>query len=101
MTLDWDRIRQRRLYLASPLYGNQLHFGFHRSVCQLMNLAAKHGVFVGEKCIGCDSLVPRARNVLTHYFLDSDCTDLLYIDADISFAAEDALSLLDSDLPIL
>ena len=36
-----------------------------------------------------DPSVERARNILTANFLESDCTHILFVDADIGFSAED------------
>jgi hypothetical protein len=81
--------------LASPLYGNSLLYGYHTSVLSLALSCQRSGVKLGVKYVGCDSLVPRARNRLVAFFLrDPDATDLLFIDSDISFTAEDALSVL-------
>lgn len=92
--LDYSVLRTRKPFLAAPLYANMLHFGFHKSVLDLTIACMKNGLSMGQKYIGCDSLVPRARNRLVAHFLDSPATDLLFVDADISFTAEDALSLL-------
>ncbi len=99
--LDFDRIRGRRLFVATPLYGNMLHVGYHTSICQLLKLCSMQQVKLGIKHVGCDSLVPRARNTLAAYFLESDCSDLLFVDADISFSPDDALSLLALEEPIV
>lgn len=101
LTPDWSRIRKRSLYVASPLYANSQIFGFSSSMMQLLALCLRQGVRFGSKCIGCDSLVPRARNSLVAHFLESDCTDFLFIDSDITFDPEDALSLLAYDEPII
>jgi len=98
---DWSRIRQRRLFFAAPLYGGMLHFGFHQSVLNLMYLCTQNSVFLGQKYVVNDSLVPRARNRLVAHFLDSDCTDLLFVDSDITFDPLDALSLLSYDQAIV
>jgi hypothetical protein len=100
-TPDWPALRQRRIFLASPLYGNMLTFGFHRSVLELSLSCLRSGVHLGQKYVGCDSLVPRARNRLLAYFLRSDSTDLLFIDSDISFSTEDVFSVVASDEPII
>ena len=94
MKLDFDALRKRRLFFCAPLYGNVMQYGFHVSVSKLGLMCAKNGIHAGEKYVGCDSLVPRARNRLAHLFLDTDCTDLLFVDSDIQFEPEDALSLL-------
>jgi len=99
--IDWPSLRRHHLMLASPLYGNQLLFGYHKSVLELTISCLKSGIGLGHKYVGCDSLVPRARNRLVAHFLDSPSTDLLFVDSDITFTAEDALSLLACSEPIV
>jgi hypothetical protein len=99
--IDWKALRQHRIFLAAPLYGNLLHFGFFQSVMNLSLSCLKSGIHLGQKYVGCDSLVPRARNRLVAHFLDTQDTDLLFIDSDISFSTEDALSLIARPEPII
>src|ERR1700687_4445217 len=101
MTLDWDRIHKRGLFLAAPLYGGVMTFGFHQSCSNLLQLCAKNRISYGEKFIINDSLVPRARNRLAAHFLESKATDILFVDSDITFNPEDALSLLQFDEPVV
>jgi hypothetical protein len=78
-----------------------LHFGFFQSVLNLSLSCLKSGVHLGQKYVGCDSLVPRARNRLVAHFLDTQDTDLFFVDSDISFTTEDFLSLVQNPLPIM
>lgn len=48
-----------------------------------------------------ESLVQRARNSLTHRFLKSNSTHLLFIDADIEFVARDVIGLLAAGKPLV
>jgi hypothetical protein len=48
-----------------------------------------------------ESLVPNARNVLTHQFLESNATHLMWIDSDIGFNATDIVSMLIADRDIV
>lgn len=98
---DWNELRSHRIFLATPLYANQLHFGYFQSVMNLATTCWKSGIHLGLKYVGCDSLVPRARNRLAAYFLESEDTDLVFIDSDISFSAEDLFSLIQSPEPIV
>jgi hypothetical protein len=99
--VNWEKLRTQKIFLASPIYGNMLHFGFYQSVIQLALSCQRSGVGFGVKHVGCDSLVPRARNRLVAFFLRSNATDLLFVDSDISFTVEDALSLIQMDEPII
>jgi hypothetical protein len=99
--LDFEKLRQQRLFLAAPLYGNQLHFGYHRSVCHLQTQCFIQQIHLGMKYAGCDSLVPRARNRLVTYFLESRDSDLLFVDSDIAFTPEDVFSLMMCSEPIV
>lgn len=99
--IDWPQLRKHKLLLASPLYGNALLYGYHKSVLELTISCMRSGISMGHKYVGSDSLVPRARNRLVAHFMDSDATDILFVDADISFTAEDAFSLLACSEPIV
>jgi len=48
-----------------------------------------------------EALVPNARNVLTHQFLESQATHLMWIDADIGFNAMDIITMLIADKDIV
>ena len=48
-----------------------------------------------------ESLITRARNSLVHQFLKTDCTHLLFIDADIRFDAGELLHMFDHDLDVM
>jgi hypothetical protein len=98
---NWSELRKHRIFLTSPLYGNMLHFGFFQSVMNLSLSCWKSGIHLGAKFVGCDSLVPRARNRCAAYFLDTEDTDLFFVDSDISFTVEDFLSVVEREEPIL
>jgi hypothetical protein len=48
-----------------------------------------------------ESLIERARNSLAHAFMKTDCTHLLFIDADIRFDAGQVLALFDADKDVI
>jgi hypothetical protein len=48
-----------------------------------------------------ESLIDRARNSLAHIFLKTDCTHLLFIDADIRFEADHVMALFEFDKDII
>jgi len=84
----------RSLFIALPAYDFKVSLKLAISLAQFAQQAQKHGIDIqiGSIC-GC-SVVSRARNLLTQDLLDSDCTDLIFIDSDINFDAADIFRLM-------
>lgn len=84
----------RKLFVALPAYDFKVSLKLAVSLARLAQQLPLHGVdmTIGSIC-GC-SVVSRARNLLVKDFLESDCTELMFIDADINFEPEDVLRLM-------
>jgi len=84
----------RSVFIALPAYDFKVSLKLAISLSQFAQQAPKHGVDIqiGSIC-GC-SVVSRARNLLAQDMLDSECTDLMFIDADINFEAADIFRLM-------
>lgn len=61
---------------------------------------SKRNIGTTIQLTGNESLIQRARNLMTAEFLNSDCTHLLWIDADIAFSPESVLAMLEFDKDI-
>lgn len=84
----------RSVFIALPAYDFKVSLKLAVSLARFAQSAGQHGVSVhiGSIC-GC-SVVSRARNLLVRDFLDSDATDLLFIDSDINFDPADIYRLM-------
>lgn len=84
----------RSLFIALPAYDFKVSLKLAISLARFAQIAPQHGIDIqiGSIC-GC-SVVSRARNLLAQDMLDSKCTDLMFIDSDINFEAEDVLRLM-------
>lgn len=88
---------QRKVYLAVAGHYANNDVSFVQSLVALV-LRTTVQVQIGWSC---DPSVERARNILTANFLETDCTHILFVDADIGFSAEDVARVSSHDLPIV
>lgn len=89
-----EELRKYSIFLGTPMYGGNCAGLFCKSTNDLFKLCATHGIEVKEYFLFNESLVQRARNYVVDEFLRSNCTHLMFVDADIGFNPKDVLSLL-------
>lgn len=92
--IDANALRQRRLLVATPMYGGQCAGVYTKSCTDLVALCNKYGVQVQFFYLFNESLITRARNYLADGFLRSGMTHMMFIDSDIGFDANDVIALL-------
>jgi hypothetical protein len=83
------------------MYGGNCTAGYVSSAMELTKQAQVRNIELINLFITNESLITRARNCLAHIFLQSDCTHLLFVDADIAFDANQILDMLDTDKDII
>ena len=88
------------VFIATPMYGGTATGIYTVSMVQLPAVFLRNRVDL-LYAFWNESLVPNARNVLTHQFLESPATHLMWIDADIGFNATDIISMLIADKDIV
>lgn len=94
MDVPIEELRQKKLFVATPMYGGQCAGIFTRSIADLSALCTHYGIQLRFYFLFNESLITRARNYCVDEFLRSGDTHLMFIDSDIGFNPHDVLALL-------
>jgi hypothetical protein len=89
------------ILICTPVYSSVIHVECMLSVMRTMSLLQASGISVGFTTRSGVSHIDLARNILVAEFMRSEAQYLLFVDSDLSFAAEDILTLLKLDRPIV
>lgn len=80
-------------YIGIPTYNGEIHYKTVAGLLQTARLCGEHHISFSVDVIPHDAFIGKARNMIAHRFLQSGFDDLIYIDADIGFQAEDLIRL--------
>ena len=84
----------RKLMIAIPCYDGKVNIGTAFALASIGRHLEHYGARLSfAEVTGC-SIVSRARNILVKQFLDSDCTDLLFVDSDVVINTDAVLRLM-------
>ena len=89
-----DQLKDYSIFVATPMFGGNCAGMFCKSTNDLSAMCARYGIKLSFYYLFNESLITRCRNYCVDEFLRSDCTHLMFIDADIGFQPKDVLSLL-------
>jgi hypothetical protein len=98
--LTKETLAGKKLFVGTPMYGGQCMGMYMKSCLDLQAICMQYGVEVKFSFLFNESLVNRARCYISDEFLRSDCTHLMFIDADVGFNAIDVLAMLAMDKEI-
>lgn len=84
----------RHAFIAIPTHSGDIRAESAQSLVNTSAMLLQNGVAYSLSFLIGDALVHDARNRLVAQFMSSAATDLLFIDADIAWNAEDALRLI-------
>ena len=102
VNIDMDKIRENcNVFFATPCYGGLLTDQFFLSMFRTQQQFLENKINFRLTTLRNESLITRGRNILTAMFLESDCTHLMFIDADIEFQADSIIRMLAMDKPIV
>jgi hypothetical protein len=89
------------LFVATPMYGGMCTGPYVYSLLGLRQVLGDKNIPMHYSFIMNEALIQRARNNQVHTFLKTDCTHLLFIDADIRFDGNDVLKMIEADKDII
>lgn len=90
-----------KIFIATPMYGGMCSGVYCQGMLGLQAIFAQTQIQSMFSCMFNESLIPRARNALTRAFLKSDCTHLMFIDADIRFNPSDVPPMIAADKDVI
>ncbi len=80
--------------IGTPIRGGGMMINYHLSMVSLSKYAQKLGVELDTRMISNCTYIEQGRNVLANTFYESDCTHLIFIDADNGFITNNFFELL-------
>jgi len=89
------------LMIGTPMYGGQCSAHYTYSNLNLARIAKDYGVNLNYQFTTSESLITRARSNIADIFMRSDCSHLMFIDADIGFQPQDVFKLLEHNLDLV
>ena len=89
------------LFISTPMYGGMCTGFYTQSLLLAQRTLAEKGISTTFSFMFNESLITRARNSLAKGFLNSDCTHLMFIDADIRFWPEHIPPMIEADKDII
>lgn len=102
VTVNLDFLREQNIFFATPCYGGVVTDQYFLSMFKMSQVLMQHGIRFRITTLRNESLITRARNILTAMFLeDTSSTHLMFIDADIEFEPDSIIRMLAMDKDII
>jgi hypothetical protein len=87
----------KKLFIATPAYDGGVKVPYAVSLAETYALLTKNGIECVIRLHTSGSLLVAERNRLNKAFLETDCTHMLCIDADLGWPAQAVLAMLNQD----
>lgn len=101
LKINVEELQKHNIFFATPCYGGMLTDQFFLSMFRLTQALNHYKINYRLTTLRNESLITRARNILTAMFLESDCTHLMFIDADIEFEPDSVIRMLAMNKPLI
>lgn len=89
------------LFIATPMYGGVCNGVYTVGMLQMAGTMGQNNISFRYAYMTNESLITRGRNSLAYDFLETDCTHLMFIDADIGFNPADIPLMVSADKDII
>lgn len=92
---------ETNIFIATPMYGSMCYGTYTDSLANLVNVAMTSKTPFTYSFRYNEALITKARDSLASEFMQTNCSHLMFIDADIGFEANDILSMVDADKDVI
>lgn len=92
--------KQIHAFIATPAYDGKVLTDYAQSLAESMRDAALYGIRTTAGVMGNGAFIDLARNIFVRLFLETDCTHLFFIDADLKWESRAFIGLLLSGKPV-
>lgn len=89
------------IFLATPMYGGMCNGQFAVGLLRCVSVFSKAKIPMQFAYMMNESLITRARNSLAYDFMETDCTHLMFVDADIGFDPNAIVMMVEADKDII
>jgi len=94
-------INEKKVMIATPAYEMKMFSAYLDTLLTSLKLLDGIGVKYVTYFLPGDSYVHRARNTIVSDFYKSDCTDLVFIDSDLTWRPKDLVMLIANDAEVV
>lgn len=101
MSDNSEEIKPKSVMIGTPMYGGLAYHGYINGLINNILDLRFNNIGAYWNFIGNESLITRGRNFIVDQFMKSECTHLMFIDADILFPEGSIRSLLNADKDII
>ena len=88
------------VFVATPAYDGRVYTDYAMSLAESARDATLFGIRITASVMGNGAFIDLARNAFVRLFLETQCTHLFFIDADLRWESRAFVGLLQSGLPI-
>jgi hypothetical protein len=89
------------IFIATPMFGGMCYGTYTDSLANLIHVSLSAKIPITYSFRYNEALITKGRDSLVSEFMKTNCSHLMFIDADIGFDATDILSMVDADKDVI